>query len=207
MAHQSYWFQTGLPKQMVDLIEEEVEKHNLEFKESLLMGQVKDQKQRKSKQLWVPNTLWISGFIWHYVDIMNRENFMYELDGLDSNKFQYTKYEEGDFYNWHVDSGLSTHYSLVVEGTDGTNEERYADYLNSKIERIRKLSVIVQLSDPEDYEGGEVQIMDDTAQMYEVPKERGTIAVFDSRARHRVRKIKKGVRKSIVGWYTGPRWK
>lgn len=207
MAHQSCWFQTDLPKEMVDLIERDIEKHNFEFKESLLIGSVKDVKQRKSKQFWVPNTMWISGFIWHYVDLMNKENFMYELDGLDSNKFQYTKYEEGDFYNWHVDSGLSSHYLPVMEGNVGTDEERYADYLNVKTEKIRKLSVIVQLSDPESYEGGEVQIMDDTDKLYEVPKERGTIVVFDSRAKHRVRKIKKGVRKSIVGWYIGPRWK
>ena len=41
----------------------------------------------------------------------------------------------------------------------------------------------------------------------EAPKQRGTMIVFDSRVRHRVRKIKSGTRKSIVGWVVGPRWK
>ena len=38
-------------------------------------------------------------------------------------------------------------------------------------------------------------------------KEKGTIIIFDSRMRHRVRKVKSGTRKSIVGWVEGPRWK
>ena len=127
MAHQSCWFHTDLPKEMVDNIEKNVEKYNFEYKESLLTGDILNTKQRKSQNFWVHNTMWISGFIWHYVDMMNKENFMYELDGLDSNKFQYTKYEKGDFYNWHVDSGLASHYSLVVEGSVGTDEEKYLD--------------------------------------------------------------------------------
>ena len=81
------------------------------------------------------------------------------------------------------------------------------DFLNEKIELIRKLSVVVQLSDPEDYEGGNLQIMSEDGKSYFVPRQRGTIVVFDSRAQHRVLKVTKGVRKSLVGWVVGPRWK
>ena len=42
---------------------------------------------------------------------------------------------------------------------------------------------------------------------YVAPRKRGTIVLFDSRTQHCVNKVKKGVRKSIVGWTVGPRWK
>ena len=38
-------------------------------------------------------------------------------------------------------------------------------------------------------------------------RQRGAIILFDSRTRHRVLKVRKGVRRSIVGWVLGPRWK
>ena len=41
---------------------------------------------------------------------------------------------------------------------------------------------------------------------YIVPRKRGTIVLFDSRTQHRVLKVTKGTRKSIVGWVCGKRW-
>lgn len=206
MAYQSCWYQTQLPKEMVDILENDIKKYNLEYKDSLLIGNILDEKKRKSKNSWIPTHHWINGLIWYYVDLMNKENFLYDIQGLDGN-LQYTKYEEGEFYNWHVDSGLSSHYLPATLDNNATNEEKYVDFLNVKIEKIRKLSVVVQLSDSESYEGGEFQLIDDSGNLYEAPKEKGTIITFDSRAKHRVRKVKKGIRKSIVGWYSGPRWK
>ena len=49
--------------------------------------------------------------------------------------------------------------------------------------------------------------MDENGQSYLVPRRRGTIVLFDSRTSHRVLKVTKGIRKSIVGWTVGPRWK
>lgn len=65
----------------------------------------------------------------------------------------------------------------------------------------------MQLSDEDEYEGGELQLLDPTGHLYTVPKERGTISIFDSRLSHRVRKVKSGCRKSLVGWVVGPRWR
>ena len=42
---------------------------------------------------------------------------------------------------------------------------------------------------------------------YFAPKQKGTLIVFDSRTKHRVRTVKSGLRKSLVGWVVGPRWK
>jgi len=74
-------------------------------------------------------------------------------------------------------------------------------------ELVRKLSFSLQLSDPEDYEGGELEFLDNQDEPFFAPKQKGTIVVFDSRVKHRVRKVTNGLRKSIVGWVVGPRWK
>jgi len=83
----------------------------------------------------------------------------------------------GDFYDWHLDIGK----------TDTSS---------------RKLSVSVQLSDPEGYEGGELLLRD---YANESPvKEIGSVIVFPSYLSHRVSKILTGERWSLVAWVHGP---
>ena len=120
-------------------------------------------------------------------------------------RVQYTRYGEGQFYGWHNDAGLATQYKPVAVGN--REQGRAQDFLNENLELVRKLSFAMQLSDPDDYEGGNVQLLDEMGKSYFVPRKRGTIVLFDSRTMHRVQKVKKGVRKSIVGWTVGPRWK
>ena len=50
-------------------------------------------------------------------------------------------------------------------------------------------------------------MMDENNKSYIAPRERGSIILFDSRTPHRVHKVRKGERKSLVGWVVGPRWK
>jgi PKHD-type hydroxylase len=66
----------------------------------------------------------------------------------------------------------------------------------------RKLSITVQLSDPDEYEGGELQFMVNQ-NIFTAPKDKGTAIIFPSFALHRVTPITKGSRKSIVGWISG----
>ena len=56
-------------------------------------------------------------------------------------------------------------------------------------------------------EGGELEFLDNQDEPFFAPKQKGTIVVFDSRVKHRVREVTSGLRKSIVGWVVGPRWK
>ena len=81
------------------------------------------------------------------------------------------------------------------------------DFVNENIELVRKLSFVLQLSDPDDYEGGNLQLLDEAGNSYIAPRQRGTVILFDSRTQHRVQKVRTGVRKSLVGWTVGPRWK
>ena len=65
---------------------------------------------------------------------------------------QIAAYGPGQKYDWHLDIG------------------------NGKVS-IRKLSIVIQLSDPADYEGGSLTTMS-SKELFEFPKTRGTVIVF-----------------------------
>ena len=206
MAYQSIWYFTDLPEKVVDLIEENLaETFDPQMQDSKLHGDALNKEKRNSQNAWVPTQHWVGGFIWHYIQRANRENFLYDLTCIDGESMQYTRYGKGQFYGWHNDAGLQTQYKPVTVGNHG--EGRAQDYMNEKLELVRKLSFAMQLSNPDDYEGGNVQLMDEAGNAYVVPRKRGCITLFDSRTQHRVLKVTKGVRKSLVGWTVGPRWK
>lgn len=183
MAFQNIWYESFLPDKIIEALEEDLKKFDKDFSTGVTYGGV-DLKTRDSKTCWIPANHWICGMCYHYILSANKTNFNYDITGFDHDQMQYTSYSEGEYYNWHVDGGMHS---------DG--------------EYQRKLSIIVQLSDPSDYEGGEVQIMNEDGTMQILPKVKGSIIVFDSRAKHRVRKIYEGNRKSLVGWIVGPRWR
>jgi len=111
---------------------------------------------------------------------INQQAYRYDLSALES--LQYTVYLAGDGsrYDWHVDHGRTP--------------------------RRRKLSLVLQLSAPADYEGCELQIYA-SSQMDTAPKTRGTLIAFPSYTLHRVTPITAGVRKSLVMWCSGPRFR
>ena len=206
MAFQSIWYFTDLPSDVVDLITKSLAvDFDDKMADSRLQGDSLNKDERNSQNTWVPTTHWLGGFVWHYVQRANRENFLYDLRCIDGESMQYTRYEEGQFYGWHNDAGLATQYKPVAVGNRA--EGLGQDFLNERLEMVRKLSFVLQLSDPEDYEGGNLQLLDESGSTYFAPRQKGTMILFDSRTQHRVLKVKKGVRKSIVGWTVGPRWK
>ena len=78
---------------------------------------------------------------------------------------------------------------------------------NAALTRQRKLSVILQLSDPADYEGGDLRMHHLETEPPEEPLRRqGTLIVFPSLLRHEVLPVTSGTRVSLVGWCPGPRW-
>lgn len=207
MAFTSIWYHTDLPTDIIELIERHLtEAYGDSMKASQLHGEVLNTDKRNSSNTWVPTTDWVGGFLWHYISRANRENFLYDLEHIDGESIQFTRYEKGEFYNWHTDAGLST-YSKPIAGHNRDIDSNIKDFLTSSTESVRKLSFVLQLSDPDDYEGGNLQLMDDSGRSHIAPRQRGTIICFDSRTPHRVQKVRSGVRKSLVGWTVGPRWK
>lgn len=208
MAYQAVWYYTNIPQKIIDTIEEDLAEN---FDNNLEPSKVYDggvnKEKRNSRNSWIPTTHWVAGFVWHYVQRANRENFLYDLSHIDGETLQYTHYGPGEYYGWHIDAGLSNAFKPSFDGSSETYQQRGQDFVNQNCELIRKLSFVLQLSDPEDYEGGNLQLLDEELKPYIAPRQKGTLILFDSRTQHRVLKVTKGLRKSIVGWTVGPRWK
>jgi len=155
--------------------------------EKALIDDSEFSKLRKSDIAWLEEP-WIYEKLMPYVEQANQLagwNFEYsDIDGI-----QFTKYGIGQHYNWHKDSEISFN----------------GDY------KIRKISISVNLNN--EYEGGEFYI--DTGNEYgkKLPieikdlKKIGTICVFPSDIWHKVDKITKGIRYSLVIWVKGNPWK
>jgi len=205
MAFLTMWYETQLPEEVVDILVKDISDVDQFAEESRLHGDDVDKVIRDSNNVWVPTSHWIGGFVWHYIQRVNRENFRYDLTGIDGENMQYTHYGPGQFYDWHIDAGMDIFYKPQIVNGSGMNCAE--DNINIAGEVVRKLSFTLQLSDASEYTGGEVQFLDNARNTFFAPKTRGTLILFDSRTPHRVRKVKSGLRKSLVGWAVGPRWK
>lgn len=139
---------------------------------------------RKTKVSWISNTPEASWLYERMADVarkLNAQFYNFDLYGF-CEDMQFTIYEETEsHYTWHMDMGD-----------------------NSKAPR--KISMVLQLSDPSEYEGGELQILD-KAEPETVNKQKGLIAMFPSYTLHRVTPVTKGVRYSLVVWTCGPAFK
>ena len=144
---------------------------------------------RKSKIAWIDD-LYLREQLFHSINLYNKQQWNYDLDGCDS--FQYGIYSDGGHYNWHRDEEVDT------------------PILNNK-KLIRKISMTIWLNDPDEYEGGELDIEihgPRADQRYETLKlSKGSIVIFPSDKWHRVRPVTSGVRKSLVTWFRGPPFK
>ena len=205
MANLVCWNFTELPGEVIDILERDIKRLDSSLKQSEVIGSDVDLQTRNSKNTWIDTSYWVGGWLWYYVSKMNRENFLYDIVDIDNGSLQYTHYGEGQYYKWHQDSDLDSFIIPQIRYNSGDNKAQDQNLIAG--EYIRKLSFTLQLSDPTDYRGGEVEFLDNSNKRLLAPKQRGTMIVFDTRVRHRVRKIKSGTRKSIVGWVVGPRWK
>jgi PKHD-type hydroxylase len=150
-------------------------------------------KKRDSNIVWL-NDRWIYKEIQPFIHQANRLagwNFDWDF----SESCQFTKYKLNQFYDWHCDSWEAPYANKDNPDTFG---------------KIRKLSVTCSLSDPKDYEGGELEFdfrnMDPDKKSIRKCAEikpRGSIVVFPSHVWHRVKPVTKGTRYSLVIWSLG----
>jgi len=97
------------------------------------------------------------------------------------------------------------------EGLQFTNYKAPSDKYGKHIDRrfnniIRKLSLSIQLTNPEEYEGGELILYED-GKGTEMKKEQGALVLFPSYILHEVKPVTKGERNSLVTWVTGKQFK
>ncbi len=182
------FYQDVIPPKLVDLMVEEVEKINekKEFEDAKtgsLDKAVLDTKTRNSKIKWWYESHWVCSVFSHYIGIANKQQWEYDLNTLLG--IQVSKYEAPDgHYRWHSDYGTSQNSEFT-----------------------RKLSASLLLTDPSEYEGGDLEFIDYHGNNVFAPKQKGSIIVFDSRVPHRVTPVTKGLRYSLVTWMYGPKLK
>ena len=91
---------------------------------------------------------------------------------------QFTEYPEGGFYDWHMDCDVNMQHEPPV----------------------RKISMTLLLNDPSEFEGGDLELM---APGKFAELKQGHAIVFASFLNHRVNKVRRGVRQSLVVWFGG----
>ena len=124
---------------------------------------------------------WLQSLLWPYVEQANNRGFQVALDGRA--EMQFTEYtaEQGAHYDWHHDVQW-----------------------NGQSAQDRKLSVTVQLSGADEYEGGDFEF--DEVKTNADFRSKGTVLVFPSYLRHRIHPVTSGTRRALVAWFFGPRW-
>lgn len=153
------------------------------------------EKIRKSKVSFFKkqnNNFWFFNKINEIIEKTNQDYYNFDLYGYET--CQYTVYDS-DFqgnYDWHLD---------IVIGED------FNDHMWSH--STRKLSLILLLSEPgKDFTGGEFQInLGKEENAIDIDMKKGMVIVFPSFIAHRVKPVLSGVRKSIVVWVEGPKFK
>jgi PKHD-type hydroxylase len=126
------------------------------------------------------DTEWIFRKTTDVVLELNEKFFKFNLFGFIEG-FQFTNYKApSGKYGKHVDRGFNN--------------------------RVRKLSISIQLSDPKNYKGGELYLYENNKGTL-MSKKQGTLVVFPSFILHEVTPVTKGERNSLVTWITGDNFK
>jgi PKHD-type hydroxylase len=154
---------------------------SIQSQKGLVLGSSGDEESdyRDSEISWLnedSETKWIYDKLVDYAITANKTMWNFDIWGL-GDSLQYTKYlGNGGHYDWHLDLGPNV--------------------------SNRKMSCVLQLSTPEEYEGGSLQI-NPGGNIMEIPKGLGTLVFFPSFLLHRVTPLTSGVRKSLVTWFCG----
>tara|TARA_Y100001972_G_C7652667_1_gene328301 strand:- start:1220 stop:1777 length:558 start_codon:yes stop_codon:yes gene_type:complete len=137
---------------------------------------------RKSKIRFVHNPD-IQRLLFGYVENAAQTMGVHVINKAD---LQYTEYHGTDkgHYTWHHD-------------VDWNRSDGYD----------RKLSITVQLSNPNEYEGGDFEFSETETPKLETCKLKGSVLIFPSYLQHRVSPVTSGIRKSLVAWFEGPMWR
>ena len=178
------WWENAFTNDELDWLQQRAKAANLDAAvggKGALGGVNKD--QRRCQVDWLKNTSesqWVFERLAHIISQLNADSFNFNITGF-GEPLQLTNYDQSEngMYGWHVDYGMGI---------------------------SRKLSLTLQLTDPSEYEGGNLQLM--TSGVPEtVRKQRGFITVFPSYVLHQVTPVTQGSRQSLVAWISGPGFK
>jgi len=178
-----YWFEKGFSPEELTEIERLVA--NIDFVRAQTQAEdnnLTENEYRKSNIKWLPLTQeykWIYDKIGDMAWEANQNLYHFDLHSMPE-QIQYTEYYdyEKGHYDWHMDTG----YGNLSQ---------------------RKISVTVQLSDGDEYEGGDLQLWPGGTYPLVAPRGKGNVVIFPSFLMHRVTPVTRGTRKSFVLWLGG----
>ena len=197
LYHNYWWFKNAFTPEQCDRIIKMGMNENFELgdinrtnREKVNKGETEDLfKTRNSHVSWIDEP-WIYNILKKYIDSANSQaGWNYDWDWTEM--LQFTKYDVGQFYDWHPDQ----HHYVYPE--DDTNVNMRGKY--------RKLSTTLLLNDTSEFKGGELEFhynMNETKIAEELTT-RGTLIVFPAFVYHRVREVTEGTRYSLVSWSIG----
>ncbi len=175
-----FHFSSFLTEKECDIITHWAESKELVDGAIMSGADVKKSETRKSKICWLPT----AGWDWLYdriFDSVNSTNYWgFDVHGF-SELIQFTKYDSKNgpsFYKYHRDTGPGFQH--------------------------RKISFVILLDDPKDFEGGEFNL--ELKGKVDLPK-KGSAIMFPSFLLHQVDPVTSGCRNSLVAWIAGPKLK
>jgi len=181
-----YWFEHGFSKEELDKIYRDVA--TVPFAPATIIGSsdAEQIKQIRSSSIkWIPkNQQWD----WLYKKMMElavQANQVWGFDLISAPELiQYTEYYDNaeGHYDWHQDIGPGT-------------------------ASLRKVSITVQLSEADEYEGGDLEMWQGGSSVCTAARGAGVVFIFPSYMMHRVTKVTKGTRRSFVLWVGGQHYK
>jgi PKHD-type hydroxylase len=125
---------------------------------------------------------WFAGIMANFGMLCNtQEGWGLVIGGYEP--IQLASYNVLDHFNWHIDTLLLSNAPLD-----------------------RKITVICMLSDPEEFDGGELELRFKSELCQPVLK-KGTLIAFPSFISHRVAPVMQGVRHTATLWLTGPKFR
>lgn len=154
-----------------------------QMKDAGLVGGTSAPQIRRAKLAWlddIPGAPWVLDAMIAQVAAANRDSFNFDLtDFAESPQVACYDAAGADHFDWHSDIGAGVWAAK------------------------RKLTIVVQLSDPADYQGGTLQMRPDN-NITDAPTTRGTATIFPSFVLHRVTPVTSGTRWSLTLWAHGP---
>ncbi|MGI9521187.1 MAG: 2OG-Fe(II) oxygenase [Hyphomicrobiaceae bacterium] len=148
-----------------------------------LIGGVKELTTRRAQIYWLneeKNSSWIFDRLLKTIVEANRRHFDFQIEEF-SERMQVSHYsaEHSGFFDWHVDVGAG------------------------RVAARRKLTVVVQLSDDNAYEGGSLE-SNSSGLITKASRQIGSALILPSFVLHRVSPVLSGERYSLTLWSHGP---
>jgi len=142
-------------------------------------------KIRRTNVAWIiankDENKWIFERLTGAINQINKQFYNFDLDKIENLQFSEYREDEKGFYGKHIDMLMNSF-------------------------NVRKLSVSVQLTDENSYEGGDL-LMHTGSTPYKTTRKKGSVIAFPSYTLHEVTPVTKGTRHSLVAWAVGPMFK